>query len=183
MSTLKLAKPNKAAPPGFTYVRGMLVRKPATAKPAAPEPRTAAIAPQAIPQPIPAQKAGNGPVAALEAPDIPVQTVSEQAPAKPARQARPRREWQERTARVPWRQYFFVWNPDADAPRARHETLEGARGCARDLAQRFPGQTFLIFKAELQGEEWVRREPRAAQPVGTQEPAPETASDVQEVLR
>lgn len=42
---------------------------------------------------------------------------------------------------------YVVWNPSAENPKKRHETLESAREESRRLAQANPGQEFFVLRA------------------------------------
>jgi hypothetical protein len=60
-----------------------------------------------------------------------------------------RREPAWRTRQVSQLHFFFVWSPEGDRPRARHETREGAVGEARRLGELHPHAAFLVYEARL----------------------------------
>lgn len=139
---------SRAAPEGYRYVRGMLVKVPAPAISSKAKP---ALAATTSATPSPAAPTTAAPAPELQAPAAAPTEAHAAAPERPKR-----REPAVHTRPVSDRLFFFVWSPQGDRPKVRHETKEGALGEADRLKTDHPGDDFFVYRAERVGRGCVR---------------------------
>jgi hypothetical protein len=138
--TQTLARPCASASPGVIWRNGARVR---AKQPAPREPVTLPSKPQVTAIAAPEHQAREPATRCLEQSDSNAATAT--LLATPSRPAHPLRD----QAPLPVSRFWFVWGVGEAAPKRRHETLEGARGEARRLAELHPAAEFLVFAAEL----------------------------------